>query len=134
MPKNVAPVTDLYIPNRMTRRVEWVDGNEPDAPPFKALIRSNLTFAEREALTFDTETQTADVQAALAPYVLEWNVGRLNEQGEPEAVPAPVDGGVESMRAVPLEFFWWLFNEIKMRGVDRLDPKPSTPPDSSDEP
>jgi len=131
-------MTDFYIPARRTRWVTW-DGEQIEGqPPFKALIRSDLTFGEVDELKWSVEEtdspelaaakkQTSYVHDLFAPYVLKWNVGTLDDEGNPVAAAAPAETGGDAFHLIPNEFFWWLVREIKFGGVRVLDPKPSTP-------
>lgn len=126
----------LYIPQHKVRELEYVDKDDPDGIAFKAVVRANLTFGERNTLIFEdgNDTTMAQVHAALAPYVMSWNVGRINEKGKPEPVPAPKDGGAESFAFIPNTFFWFLWTQIRDYAIQRLDPTPSVAAEASDEP
>lgn len=123
MPTNATP--QFYIPQNRSRRVEWIDESDPDGLPFRARVRANLTFGEVNELTFAEDTQMTEVHAKLAPYVLEWNAGRIGADGEPEPIPAPADGGPDVFEEVPNAFFWWLFTEVKINATKQL-PKASS--------
>ncbi|MGB3328450.1 MAG: hypothetical protein WBA46_05805 [Thermomicrobiales bacterium] len=122
--KKPEPRTDLFVVNRRSRWVEWVDANEPDAVPFRARIRSNLTFGEIEALTFEPGALVKDLHVQLAPFVYEWNAA-IEEDGEVVELPAPADTDEDVFSRVPNAWFWWLWNSVKNEGTERLDPKGS---------
>ena len=120
--------TEFYIPRNRSRWVEWIDESDPDGLPFRARVRANLTYGEVNELVFGDDTKMAEVHAKLAPFVLEWNAGRIGADGEPEPVPAPADGDPTVFEEVPNAFFWWLFTEIKINATKQLDPKSSMQP------
>jgi hypothetical protein len=92
-----------------------------------------VAFGEAALLVYERDTPTVEVHALVAPYVTAWNIGELDENGNPVPVPAPADGDPTVFEHVPNEFFF-LFREIKLFGTKRLNPKPVTPVEPTDEP
>lgn len=134
--KKTAQPDDVFVVNRRSRWVEWIDKNDPDGVPFRARIRSNLTFGEIDNLAFEPGTEMTIIHGQLAPYVYEWNVA-IEENGAVVEVPAPADAGGEVFDSIPNLWFWWLWRQVKNEGTERLDPKGSAEsgltPDSDDE-
>ena len=122
---------DLYIPALRTRTLEWKAEDDDSPTCFKAKVRADMTGNDLELLVWDKDTQMDDLRDLFAPYVLSWNVGRLDAKGEPEAVPAPAVGGGEMFKAVPMDYFWWLIREIKVNSVKQPDPKSSAPAEAT---
>jgi hypothetical protein len=92
-------------------------------------------FGEAALFMYECETPTVEVHHALvAPYVTAWNIGELDESSNPVPVPAPADADPTVFEHIPNEFFFFLIREIKLFGTKRLDPKPVTPVEPTDEP
>lgn len=114
-------------------------GLEPDegCEPLRATVRTNLTFDELEAIPAAVFVDdgavmyrsTAEVRAAIAPYVLAWNAEAENADGETVPVLPPADAGPDVFKAVdPLVTVWLA---VRLRTIHLPDPdaaKKDTPP------
>jgi len=118
---------ELYIPALRTRHLEWKAEGDESGVSFEAKVRADLTEGELADLVWSGETKMDDLRDMFAPFVLSWNVGRIGERGKPEVVPAPAVGGGQMFKAVPVDYFWWLVREIKLKSVLPPDPKSSAP-------
>ncbi len=118
--KDRPPLTTLngvaagYYPGARAR-YHWVAFEETEGPeggePFRAEIRSNLTWGEVDELR--ASNLFVDIFPRLAPYVRAWNLLGLNvETGELEAVPAPADAGPEAFKAMDAELCTWLWLKV----------------------
>lgn len=88
--------------------------------PFKATIRTNLTFAELDALPESSfDLLFSDAQAAIAPYVVAWNLEGVDAAtGEETVLPPPAEAGPEIFEAINSEedmqlITTWIFATIK---------------------
>lgn len=115
-------------------RYEWVeyveDDADPDATPFRARIRSNLTHAEVENLVWDSKDEEGKdiliedaVWPLFAPFVVDWNLQGINDAGEVVEIESPSVGGPQQFRYIPIALFWALTRDIKIRSTGRIDPK-----------
>jgi hypothetical protein len=86
-------------------------GLEPDegCEPLRATVRTNLTFDELDAIPVAVFVEdgtvmyrsTAEMRAAIAPYVLAWNIDADDvETGETVPVIPPAEAGPDVLRTV----------------------------------
>ena len=130
------PAAAGYLPAARPR-YRWVeceftrgaDGDEP----FRALVRSNLTWGEIADLE-DVRSRTwTELWALMAPYVAEWNALGRDPDGNALPVPPPAEGGPDAFRAIDASLTLWLMGELRqvhLGGEERG--KGSAAPASSD--
>lgn len=124
---------------RRLPRYEWVEydpvkdgGIDPadipaDHEPLRCRILTNLTFGEMEAIPYGLNVRWPDVLAAIAPFVVAWNQGRVNpETGEAEVLPPPAEAGPDALNALSDDEALWLLLAIKFRyrqrdGMDQAE-------------
>lgn len=97
---------------------EWITypdaTNEDDA--LKCEIRSNLSFAESDAITYKSTTTYDEVRQDIARYIRNWNLlGKNFETGETQAIPSPRDGGADMLLALDKGELTWLLMAIKYK-------------------
>lgn len=126
-----------YLPSLRPRWrwVEFDDGEAGDGEPFRAEIRTNLTWAEIDELA--EAERFVDVWARLAPYVRAWNaLGIDAETGEPAPVPPPAVAGPDAFRCIDAELTAWLWLKVRSahlgdeergKGGRRRNSTPATP-------
>lgn len=110
------------------KRFLWVEYTDPSFPdmPFRVKMRSDLTFAEADKLTYDKDTLTTDCWEIFAPHVVDWNLD--DEEGNPLPSPAAAGGG--QFNYLPNGIFWRMWNDLKFRSSGELQAKRLVP-DSS---
>lgn len=97
---------------------EWTadpDGGE-GAEPFRAEIRTNLTWADIDAIKiFGDESLTfAELWGVLAPHVRAWNaLGIDPTTGEAVPVPPPAEAGPDAFRAIDAALTVWLATQLR---------------------
>lgn len=120
-----------YVPFQRYEEVSFVEEGMEDEIPFTARIRTNLTFAEVDDLTFEQDDSVRDViWPKLAPYVVGWNVSGLDEDDNVVPIPAPAEGGPDQFQYIPIQLFWQIFREVKLRNMGTIDPKRKSRPAS----
>ena len=118
-----------YVPFQRYEEVEFVEDGMEDEIPFRAKIRTNLTFAEADELTWaDDADVRADVWPKFAPYVVSWNLRGMDAKGKLVDIPAPADGGADQFQYIPAQLFWNVAREIKLRNMGHIDPKRKSRP------
>lgn len=136
--KTLQIVEPRYNPFHRSRWVEYVeDGADDGEIAFRIRLRTNLTFAELEDLTWDPKAQDRELWPMFAPYVLDWNISGFDEEGNDVEIPSPAVDGPEQFRHVPPELFLRIVQDVKMRStlpLVRKSPSPSgtTPEAASD--
>lgn len=110
------PAAAGYLPAARPRH-RWVeceftrgaDGEEP----FRALIRSNLTWGEIAELEEVRSRTWTDLWRLMAPHVAEWNALGLDPEGNAQPVPAPAEAGPDAFKAVDASLTLWLLGELR---------------------
>jgi hypothetical protein len=139
--KNAAPVEPTPItgyrprPRFRTVTMDAIDV-EDGAEPFTAKIRAHLTFGEVEEIGYRPGVKFVDLEPAIAPYVVGWNVlGRNKETGDMEPVPPPAEAGVDAFKMVGGFEVEWLAIELSKTHLglseDEAERKKSSPPSGS---
>lgn len=125
----MAEKQSYYIPFQRFEEVEFVEEGMEDEVPFRAKIRTNLTFAEAEALTWEPEDNVREtVWPLFAPYVVGWNLQGIDAKGKVVTIPAPSEGGADQFQYIPVQLFWNIAKEIKLRNMGMIDPKRKSRP------
>lgn len=99
-------------------RYEWVGYPEAEDPAtgLKAEIRSNLSFAESDAIPLGAKATFDQMRESLAPYIRNWNLmGRDLDTGSVTNIPPPQQGGPDMMLALDKEELVWLAMAVKYR-------------------
>ena len=114
-----------YRPKPRYRDVvlESID-TEDGAQPFSARIRSHLTFGQIDAIPHPLleGTRYAEIEQAIAPYVVGWNVLAENiETGEVEPVPPPAEAGPEAFKCVSGFEVQWLAIQLKQTSLGSVE-------------
>lgn len=108
-------------------RYEWLayveSDSGDDAIPIEVEVRANLTFGELEGLVWEKDAAPEDVWPLIAPFVRDWNISGLDEEGNEIEIPAPAVGGPEQFRFIPPALFWELVRDLKLRSTRPLDRK-----------
>lgn len=96
----------------------WSPKERPE--PLGVFLRANLTFAQMAAIPYGEGVRYADIEAAIAPHILRWNVTAINAQnGKREPVPPPAEVGPNAMRLLSEIELEWL--AIQLRAPAGLD-------------
>jgi hypothetical protein len=115
-------------------------GLEPDegCEPLRATVRTNLTFDELDAIPVAVFVEdgtvmyrsTAEMRAAIAPYVLAWNIDADDvETGETVPVIPPAEAGPDVLRTVDPLITVWLASRLKTIHIpSKEDRGKDTPP------
>ncbi len=114
--KPTPPVVTGHIIKPRYREFEcdWVDLEEGEEP-FKATIRTNLSFAEVNELPPVTSLTYAETWELMAPHITSWNlVAYVHETGEVEPVPPPAEAGVDVFRATDPLYSQWLYVTLQL--------------------
>lgn len=122
-----------YIPFNRHEEVVFVEEGAEEQVPFKATLRTNLTFAELDGLTWE---DGADVRQVIwpmfAPYVTAWNVYGADEAGDVAAIAPPAEAGPAQFQYIPIQLFWLIVREVKLRNMGSIDPKRNSRRGSTD--
>ena len=120
-----------YVPFKRYEEVEFVEEGAEDEIPFTAKIRTNLTFSEIEALTWEDGDGVREVVWPLfAPYVVAWSLGGEDAKGKVTPMPPPAEAGPDQFQYIPPQLFWQIAKEIKLRNMGVIDPKRKSRPAS----
>ncbi len=96
---------------------------DPDDEPFRAEIRTNLTWGEIDSFTFSGDLTFTDLWRIAAPFVRSWNaLGTDAVTGEVVPIPPPSEAGPEAFQAIDADLTLWLAGAIKsahLGGDDR---------------
>ena len=116
--KKPAPPIDITRYQRPARFREFayteMPGLEEGQEPFTVTVRTNLSFAELDAIPYGKGTPYVEVFKAIAPYVTAWNVQRVvQETGALEAVPPPAEAGWEILQVLDHIEANWLMDKVK---------------------
>jgi|GEM_PF-3454529 len=114
-----------YRPKPRYRDVtlEAIDA-EDGAQPFSARIRSHLTFGQIDAIPnpIVEGTKYVEIEQAIAPYVVGWNVLAENVgTGELEVVPPPAEAGPEAFKCVSGFEVQWLAIQLKQTSLGSVE-------------
>lgn len=121
-PEAMNGVAHGYLPGARPRyrwvTCEWTgeDGDDPDNPaePFRAEIRTNLTWGEIDTIDLSGGLTYAQLWDVLAPHVRAWNaLGRNVETDGIEPVPPPAEAGPEAFRAIEPGLTMWLATQLR---------------------
>jgi len=125
-----------YAPGQRFRWVEFIEANaEEGEPAARVRIRTSLTGAELEAFTaFEGSVSLDDINAVIAPYIVDWNVVFIDADGTSYDVAPPAEAGLDAFNYIPYSLNWQIFHALRSAPFQRLDPKASSSPDSTDEP
>lgn len=108
---------DNVTPFRITAVYKTVEIRRPDieeGPVLTAKVRHNLTMAQREAMPrlSDKSKTMADMYAAMAPYVTEWNFEAETADGDFAPVPPPSEGGPDTFKLLDDYYVFELYASI----------------------
>lgn len=108
---------DNVTPFRITAVYKTVEIRRPDVedgPVLTARVRRNLTMQQREAVPSiaDKSKTMADLYKGIAPYIVEWNFEAETEDGTFAPVPAPADGGPETLKLLDDYYVFELYNTV----------------------
>ncbi len=157
MPKKKEPL-QLYVAAQKTKRVPYTEeGFEDDPTQVEVVLRRNLTNEELETLDFEPlpnflkgedgeplegealaegqrqlkaaiNERIAEVDEALAPFVLGWNVGYLTPSGEVvQADPPAVAGGPQLRKFLPSRIVDQIYTDLRVRSTGLVKAARSTP-------
>lgn len=85
----------------------------PGGEPFRAQIRSNLTFGEIEDLDPNTLTWL-QLFPVMAPHVVAWTLlGTEAATGDVKPVPPPAEAGPDAFRMLDKDLAWWLLMQLR---------------------
>lgn len=109
------------------KQFAWMEYTNPDddedSAPFLARVRTDLSIRETNTLTFQPDTPVPDIWEAVAPFVVDWNLG--DEDGN--AISPPADAGGMQFDYLNNTLFWELFRDIKFRSGGTVEAKRLTP-------
>lgn len=119
----------FYVPFQRFEEVEFVEEGMEDEIPFRAKVRTNLTFAEVDTLQWTSDSKVQeDVWPLFAPFVVGWNLKGVTPSGDVVDIPPPSQDGPGQFSYVPIPLFWALAKEIKLRNMGMIDPKRKSRP------
>lgn len=111
---------------RRAPRYEEVEYRPDDLPEdqegLKATIRTNLSFAEIDAIPYGLKVRFDEIWPVIAQYVTAWNVDGENlETGAWEPVPPPAEAGPEVFSALEQVEALWLTLAIKFGHRQKME-------------
>jgi hypothetical protein len=88
----------------------FADGEEP----FRATVRTNLTFDELDALPSGDGVTYRDIFAVIAPYVVAWNWTVADpDTGVEKPAPVPAEAGPDAFRVLTGDVVVWLLEQVQ---------------------
>lgn len=129
MPKTTEDTKSYYVPFQRFEEVTFEEDGQEDEVAFTATLRTNLTFAEVDALVWEADTNVREtLWPMFAPYVTGWNLRAVADNGDLVEIDPPSVGGPEQFQYVPVPLFWAIAREVKIRNVGKIDPKRKSRP------
>lgn len=124
--------------------VDPESGKPTEVPVMWMEVKADLTFDDRKSLFWD-EDELEDllgedgkpvladdgkvakqplpierVYDRLAPFVLDWSVGRKGEDGKPERVDPPSVGGPGQLALIHEAYVWELLRDLRFRSTGKV--------------
>lgn len=121
--KRSLDTSGLYIPSQRYKWLEYEESGAEDEPTIRIKVRSSLTVSEFESIALEADTPMVEAYDLYAPYVVEWNVAEIDDNGDVQAVPAPAEGGGEMFRHIPQPLFVRIAQDMRRLVVRPVDPK-----------
>jgi hypothetical protein len=123
------------ILNARYKWVEWTtesdDENEVDPVLIRCRVRSSLVNREIEALSgLSPDDPLKDIWEHAAPYVVEWNVMFQDGEDLYKVLP-PAEAGPEAFQYAPPELAMAIIGSLIREPFRAVDPKSSTPVEST---
>ena len=127
---------DGVVINNRYKWIEFEALNESDEPyVIRCRVRTSLLYSEVEALIkAEQEEGTEGLWEVVHPYVKEWNILYVDDEGDLCQVLPPSEGGAQSFAFAPRLLVHAIINSLMVEPFRRVDPKSSTPVESTDEP
>lgn len=132
MPKPKVKKSGWKPSRHRSRRIEADTERWPQLAPddggetLWAEVRDNLTFEELDAIPLGADVTYGQTWAAIAPYILDWNVmGQIEGTDDWDILPVPAEGGPEVLQKAPRTVTMWLAMELKY-GPLRVTPQLKT--------
>ncbi len=124
----------------LNQRYKWVefvtsrDENEDEEYTVRCRVRTSLMNVEIERLMeFDaTKDKAEDLFEIVHPYVTDWDVQVVDEDGDLCDVIAPAEGGATSFHYAPQSLVWAIVNSLTNEAFRKVDPKSSTPVETTE--
>lgn len=121
-----APVFDIAQYRDTARYYVWREIEREDQEPLRVKLQ-DLTVRQTNDLAFGTDATMGDIYAAIAPYVVAWNLRAENlETGVVVDVPPPAEIGSDVFELLPntvtLEIYFWLKTPWLMRSAEKKEP------------
>lgn len=133
---DAASVFDISQYRDTARYYIWREIEREGQDPLRIKVQ-DLTVRQANDLAFPTTALLGDIYAAIAPYVVEWNLRAENlETGEIVDVPPPATLGPDAFELLPTSvatnIYLWLRTPWLMHSV--TEKKASTPSTSTADP
>lgn len=154
----------LYVAAQRTKKVTYIEeGAEDDPIQAEVVLRKNLINDELETLQFDplpnylkdedgndlegealtegqrqfteaVEERVAEIDEAIAPFVIDWNMGYLTPSGEVvKAEPPAVAGGSQLRKFLPGRIVDQIYRDLVSRSTGLVKAKFWTPLEAGDD-
>lgn len=114
---------ELYIPQRQYRWL-WFEreGGDEELPELKVRVRADLTIAEVEPLIWEGEKPIAEVRELIAPFVTDWNVALLDDDGNVVKADPPSVAGGEAFALINPVYVRRILAELQLRSAGMVKP------------
>lgn len=117
-PKKSNAPTDLYIPSQQYRWL-WFEreGGDEELPELKVRVRADLTIDEVEPLIWEGEKPIEEVRDLIAPFITDWNVATVDEDGAVVKADPPSVAGGEALRLINPVYTRRILSELQLRST-----------------
>ena len=107
------PLTGFRVRPRYREVVcDWYEVEEGEEP-FKATIRTNLTFGELRDIPSGKDVTFEDVWQVIHPYVTGWNLVGETDDGTQAPVPPPAEAGPDAFFMLDAGLNLWLIGQVR---------------------